>query len=83
MKEKDIEDYLAQLEDGWLSEDGLESEDSDDDYSPNSHFIRDKLLNILEDETDDEECQDVNENDPPLVEEMLEEQESQNMSSFW
>lgn len=83
MKEKDIEDYLAQLKDGWLSEDGLESEDSDDDYSPNSHFTRDELLNILEDETDDEECQDVNENDPPLVEEMLEEQESQNKSSFW
>lgn len=72
MKDQAIEDYLLQLE-----EYGLEAEDSDDDNLSDLHYTRDELLSKLDDENDDEDCKEVNENDTPLVEEMVEEQESQ------
>lgn len=77
VNDKDIEYYLAQLEDGWLSEDGLEAEDSEDDDPPNPHYTRDELLSLLDDNNGDEDTQEENENDPPLVEELVEDRESQ------
>ncbi|XP_053613238.1 piggyBac transposable element-derived protein 1-like isoform X2 [Plodia interpunctella] len=77
---KDIEHYLAQLEDGWLSEDGLEADESDDEGPSNSHYTRDELLHLLADENDNEDDQQVNEEDPPLVEDPQEETEIQNSS---
>ncbi|CAG5004212.1 unnamed protein product [Parnassius apollo] len=71
-----IEHYLAQLEDGWLPEDGLEAEDSEDDDPPNPLYTRDELLSLY-DNNGDEDSQEENENDPPLVEELVEERESQ------
>ncbi|CAG5049697.1 unnamed protein product [Parnassius apollo] len=76
INDKDIEHYLAQLEDGWLSEDGLEAEDSEDDDPPNPHYTRDELLSLY-DNNGDEDSQEENENDPPLVEKLVNERESQ------
>lgn len=78
MEDNDIENDLSQLEDGWLSEDGLEADDSDDDNPPNPPYTRDELLNILDDENGNEDCQEENYDEPPLIEEHVEEQESQN-----
>ena len=55
----------------------MEAEHSDDDNLPDPHYTRDEPLSVLDDVNDDEDWQEVNENDPPLVEEMVEEQESQ------
>ncbi|CAG4981349.1 unnamed protein product [Colias eurytheme] len=78
--DKDIERYLAQLEDGWLSEDGLEADDSEDEDPSNLQYTRDELLHLLADENDDEYDHQDNEEDPPLVEEPQEEAENQNNS---
>ncbi|XP_053964730.1 uncharacterized protein LOC128867496 isoform X2 [Anastrepha ludens] len=56
LTDKAIEEYLTQLEDGWLSEDGMEAEDSDDDNFPDPHYTRDEPLSILDDVNDDEGC---------------------------
>jgi hypothetical protein len=78
--DNDIERYLAQLEDGWLSEDGLEADDSEDEDPSNLQYTRDELLHLLADENDDEYDHQDNEEDPPLVEEPQDEAENQNSS---
>ncbi|CAG4987377.1 unnamed protein product [Parnassius apollo] len=70
LNERDIEDYLSKLEGGWLSENGLEYQDSDDENRDANEVIR-----VLQEENDDDD--DVDETadiDPPLVE--TEDQES-------
>ncbi|CAG5000438.1 unnamed protein product [Parnassius apollo] len=52
INDKDIEHYLAQLEDGCLSEDGVEAEDSEDDDPPNPHYTRDELLSLYDNNGD-------------------------------
>ncbi|CAG4952482.1 unnamed protein product [Parnassius apollo] len=40
LNERDIEDYLSKLEGGWLSEDGLDDQDSDDENRDADEVIR-------------------------------------------
>lgn len=65
MNERDIEDYLSKLEGGWLSEDGLDDQDSDD-----KNRNADEVIRVLQEENDDydgdvDETADI---DPSLVE---------------
>ena len=78
MKERDIEEYLSQLEGGWLSEDGLDDEGSDDEYSDAAEIIR-----VLQEENDDDDVEDETADiDPPLVEDVtIEDQEPSHSSS--
>ncbi|CAH2088754.1 unnamed protein product [Euphydryas editha] len=76
LKEKDIEFYLAQLEDGWLSEDGQDVENSDEEQFQEACYTREKLEDILQDDIDNED----DPGDPPLVEEHMEVQK--NSDSF-
>lgn len=65
MNERDIEDYLSKLQGGWLSEDNLDDQDSDDENRDSDEVIR-----VLQEENDDDD-DDVDETadiDPPLVE---------------
>ncbi|CAG4998432.1 unnamed protein product [Parnassius apollo] len=74
--ERDIEDYLSKLEGGWLSEDGLDDQDSDDENRDSDEVIR-----VMQEENDDDD-EDVDETadiDPPLVE--PEDQESSQPST--
>lgn len=60
-----IEDYLSRLEDGWLSEDGLDDRDSDDENRD-----ADEVIRVLQEDNDDDD-DDVDETadiDLPLVE---------------
>ena len=64
MNDRDIEDYLSKLQDGWLSEDGLDDQDSDDENRD-----ADEVIRVLQEENDDDD-DDVDETadiDPPLV----------------
>lgn len=64
MDEKDIEAYLAQLEDGWLSEDDLDGENSNDENDA------DEIVRVLQEENADDDVIDIiGESDSPLVEE--------------
>ena len=64
MNDRDIEDYLSKLRDGWLSEDALDDQDSDDENRD-----ADEVIRVLQEENDDDdyvdEAADIN---PPLVE---------------
>ncbi|KAK4884094.1 hypothetical protein RN001_000365 [Aquatica leii] len=65
LNDRDIEDYLSKLQDGWLSEDGLDDQDSDDENRD-----ADEVIRVLQEENDDND-DDVDETadiDPPLVE---------------
>ncbi|KAK4872515.1 hypothetical protein RN001_014544 [Aquatica leii] len=65
LNDRDIEDYLSKLQDGWLSEDGLDDQDSDDENRD-----ADEIIRVLQEENDDD-YDDVDETgdiDPPLVE---------------
>ncbi|KAK4887433.1 hypothetical protein RN001_003704 [Aquatica leii] len=64
LNDRDIEDYLSKLQDGWLSEDGLDDQDSDDENRD-----ADEVIRVLQEENDDDD--DVDETadiDPPFVE---------------
>ncbi|CAG5015921.1 unnamed protein product [Parnassius apollo] len=77
LNERDIEDYLSKLEGGWLSEDGLDDQDSDDENRD-----ADEVIRVLQEENDDDDDDDVDETadiDPPLVE--PEDQESSHPST--
>ncbi|XP_022124841.2 piggyBac transposable element-derived protein 4 [Pieris rapae] len=65
LNEREIEDYLSKLEDGWLSEDGLDDQDSDDENSDAGEVIRVLQEENDDDDDDDDETTDI---DPPLVE---------------
>ncbi|CAG5038759.1 unnamed protein product [Parnassius apollo] len=76
LNERDIEDYLSKLEGGWLSEDGLDDQDSDDENRD-----ADEVIRVMQEENDDDD-DDVDETadiDPPLVE--PEDQESSHPST--
>ncbi|CAG5055669.1 unnamed protein product [Parnassius apollo] len=76
LNERDIEDYLSKLEGGWLSEDGLDDQDSDDENRD-----ADEVIRVMQEENDDDD-NDVDETadiDPPLVE--PEDQESSHPST--
>ena len=65
LHDRDIKDYLSKLQDGWLSEDGLDDQDSDDENRD-----ADEVIKVLQEENDDDD-DDVDETadiDPPLVE---------------
>lgn len=77
MKDRDIEAYLSQLEDGWLSEDGLDNEDSDDEYRD-----ADEIIRVLQEENDNDDVEDESADiDPPLVEEVTTEDQEPSHSS--
>ena len=74
LKEKDIEHYLALLEDGWLSEDGQDVDDSDEEQLQEPLFTREELEDVLQGSDNEEDEEDIG-NDPPLVQEPMEVQE--------
>ncbi|KAF5291170.1 hypothetical protein FQA39_LY14412 [Lamprigera yunnana] len=74
LNERDIEDYLSKLEDGWLSEDGLDDQDSDDENRD-----ADEVIRVLQEENDDDDVDETADIDPPLVE--PEDQESSHPST--
>ncbi|KAH9641552.1 hypothetical protein HF086_002239, partial [Spodoptera exigua] len=77
LKDRDIEAYLSQLEDGWLSEDGLDNEDSDDEYRD-----ADEIIRVLQEENDNDDVEDESADiDPPLVEEVTTEDQEPSHSS--
>ncbi|KAF5279741.1 hypothetical protein FQA39_LY05431 [Lamprigera yunnana] len=53
LNERDIEDYLSMLEGGWLSEDGLDDQDSDDENRD-----ADEVIRVLQEENDDDDDDD-------------------------
>uniref|UniRef100_A0A1B0BPX3 PiggyBac transposable element-derived protein domain-containing protein n=1 Tax=Glossina palpalis gambiensis TaxID=67801 RepID=A0A1B0BPX3_9MUSC len=63
LNERDIEDYLSKLEGGWLSEDGLDDQDSDDE-----NCDADEVIRVLQEENDDDDVDETADIDPPLVE---------------
>lgn len=69
MKEKDIEQYLAALEGGWMSEDDLEISDNEEERLEQIHDGEMLLGDVLEEENGEDSQDD--EDDPPLVEDEL------------
>lgn len=67
MNDRDIERYLASLEDGWLSEDDMEASDQEEEQVP-EYNDREQVLNILESDEEDSENPNDSGGDPPLVE---------------
>ncbi|KAF9422075.1 hypothetical protein HW555_002096, partial [Spodoptera exigua] len=67
MNDRDIEQYLASLEGGWLSEDDIEESDQEEEQVP-EHYNREQVLNMLESDEEDTENPNDPEGDPPLVE---------------
>lgn len=49
MNDRDIEDYLSKLEGGWLSEDDLDDQDSDD-----KNRDADEIIRVLQEENNDD-----------------------------
>lgn len=77
MEEKNIEDYLDQLEGGWLSDDGLDDKNSDDEYRD-----ADEIIRVLQTENDDDDLVDeIADTDPPLVEDDYKEHQEPSHSS--
>ncbi|KAF5276492.1 hypothetical protein FQA39_LY06561 [Lamprigera yunnana] len=74
LNERDIEDYLSKLEGGWLSEDGLDDQDSDD-----KNRDADEVIRVLQEDNDDDDVDETADIDPPLVE--PEDQESSHPST--
>ncbi|GBP34210.1 hypothetical protein EVAR_30763_1 [Eumeta japonica] len=62
MNERDIEDFFSQLEGSWLSEDGLDDQDSDDEKCNVDEIIR-----VFQEENNDDEDETAD-IDPLLVE---------------
>ncbi|GFU13673.1 hypothetical protein NPIL_671401 [Nephila pilipes] len=64
-EKRDIEDYSDHLEGSWLLEDGLDDENSDNEYRDG-----DGIIGVLQEQNDDDDVVDETDNtDPLLVEE--------------
>ena len=50
LNDRDIEDYLSKLQDGWLLEDGPDDQDSDDENRD-----ADEVIRVLQEENDDDD----------------------------
>lgn len=72
LKDKQIEDLLSALEDGNISDDGLEDENDDDEDENFYSNAREVLNELIDDNEGDEDDPEITENrtedaDPPLV----------------
>ncbi|GBP74845.1 Chimeric ERCC6-PGBD3 protein [Eumeta japonica] len=74
LKEKDIEFYLEQMEDGWLSKDEQDVQNSDEEKFQEACYSR-ELEGILHDESDNEEDEEGDVNGRHLIQEHMEMQE--------
>lgn len=67
MNDKDIEKYLATLEDGWLSNDDLEMSEQEEENVLENHN-REQVLDMLQSDEEDTESPQNPESGPPIIE---------------